>query len=150
MLKYTLTGTDAGYLSVSGSRVKYRTNIVEPKILKFNLKVHAQGDGINGKSHTKEFPTTILIQGCDNEANTISNPSETAWKTNVLNDNPTRSPTDIAIGSFTYSNPYCKLLKYAIEGDDKDQITLHGTSKITYNTNYVEPRSLKFTLRVYA
>jgi hypothetical protein len=68
----------------------------------------------------------------------------------VLNETPTRSLTDIGIGSFTYSNAYCKLLKYSIEGTDMNEITLVGTSKISYKTNYIEPRTLVFTLRVHA
>lgn len=150
LYKYTVTGTDAVYTQVAGSTFKYRSNIVEPKTLVFNLKVHAQGDGINGKTHTKEFPTTIKIQGCDNEGNTISNPNQNAWKTTVVNETPTRQVTNIAIGGFTYSNAFCKLLKYSIEGADASHITLHGTSKISYKTNYVEPRTLRYTLRVHA
>ena len=75
---------------------------------------------------------------------------ELAWKTTVSNETPSRSPTDIAIGSFTYSNPYCKLHHYSIEGTDAAEITLVGTTKITYKTNYIEPRTLSFTLRVHA
>jgi hypothetical protein len=67
-----------------------------------------------------------------------------------MNETPSRRGTDITIGGFTYSNAYCKLLKYTIEGPDKAHITLHGTSKITYKTDFVEPRTLSFTLRVHA
>ena len=41
-------------------------------------------------------------------------------------------------------------MKYSIEGTDVNVITLSNTNKITYNTNYVEPKTLSFTLRVYA
>jgi hypothetical protein len=80
----------------------------------------------------------------------ISNPSETAWKTTVLNESPNRSTTNIYIGSFTYSNAYCKLLKYSIEGADKSKITLVSTSRIYYRSNEIEPRTLSFILRVHA
>jgi hypothetical protein len=68
-LKYTITGTDAQYVKIScdGTQFEYRTDLVEPlkpRVLVFNLKVHAQGDGINGKTHTQLFPSTITIDGC--------------------------------------------------------------------------------------
>jgi hypothetical protein len=116
----------------------------------YELRVHAQGDTINGKVHIQNFPGTLKIQGCDNEYNRITNPHQRAWKQTVLNDWPTRKPTDITIGGFTYSNAYCKLKKYSLLGTDAKEITLVGTQKITYKTNYNEPRVLRFTLRVHA
>ena len=96
-----------------------------------------------------KYPSTILIQGCDNEANTITNPSFTAFAQTVLNDNPTRANTNVAIGGFTYSNAYCKLLRYSVVGTDASFITISG-STFTYRTNLVEPRTLRFSLRVHA
>jgi hypothetical protein len=120
--------------------------------LKFSLRVHAQGDTINGRHHYQDFPTTIKLQGCDNEDNVITNPNEDAWKTHVDNEVPTRRDTNIAIGGFTYSNPYCKLLKYTVEGEDKALITISG-SRFTYKSNLFEdfkPRVLVFQLKVHA
>jgi hypothetical protein len=151
LLKYTIEGTDKSHITLHGtSKITYKTSFVEPRTLSFTLRVHAQGDGINGKTHQKTYPTTIKIQGCDNEGNTISNPNENAWKTTVLNDLPTRQRTYINIGGFTYSNAYCKLLKYSLHGTDKNVISLHGTTKISYLTAYKEPKTLSFTLRVHA
>ena len=56
------------------------------------------------------------------------------------------------IGGFTYSNPYCKLLKYTVEGADADKITI-SSSTFTYRTDLVEemtPRVLVFSLKVHA
>lgn len=55
----------------------------------------------------------------------------------------------ITIGTFTFSNAYCKFLKYSIEGTDAKEIKLDG-NKVTYKTDYNEPRVLRFSLRVYA
>jgi hypothetical protein len=90
LLKYTAVGEDSNLIRISSSTFSYRTDLIEPKTIKYSLRVHAQGDGINGHTHIQDFPSTILIQGCDNEPNVISNPSELAWKQTVLNDKPTR------------------------------------------------------------
>lgn len=89
-LKQELVGTDAKELTLSGNKVTYKTNYNEPKVLRFSLRVYAYGHGINGRSHYQDFPTTITIRGCDNEANTITNPGEKAFAQNILNDKPTR------------------------------------------------------------
>jgi hypothetical protein len=113
-LKYSIEGTDARYVSVSGKTLTYQTNIREPYTLRFNLRVH----GIGG-TRTQIFPSTIKLQGCDNEKNVITNPGFRAWKQTVRNEYPTRRNTNIGIGDFTYSNPYCKLLKYSVNGFDE-------------------------------
>ena len=118
LLKYSITGTDYRIVTVSGSTVTYKTDIVEPRELRFNLRVHAQGDRINGRYHYKDFSTYIRLQGCDNEANVITNPKESAWKQTVLNETPNRGWTNVAIREFTYSNPYCKRFKYTVVGED--------------------------------
>lgn len=123
-MKYSVNGEDAKYIKISGSTFTYKTNLIEPKTLKYNIRVHAQGDGINGHTHVQDFPSTILIQGCDNEGNTISNPGFKAWKQTVLNDLPTRKNTDVVLGGFTYSNAFCKLLKYSIVGTDASIVTV--------------------------
>lgn len=68
----------------------------------------------------------------------------------MVNEYPTRKATTIRFGTFTFSNPYCKLLKYTVEGDDAKEVTISGTSSLTYKTDYNEPRTLKFNLRVHA
>jgi len=91
LLRYSILGTDKALITLHGtSKITYNTNFVEPKTLSFTLRVHAQGDGINGKNHYQDYPTTIKIQGCDNEANTITNPSKAAWADIVLNKSPSR------------------------------------------------------------
>ena len=117
---------------------------MEPKTIEFNLRVH----GIGG-TRTQTFPSTIKIQGCDNEKNDITNPGERAWRYTVLNDRPTRRNTNIGIGGFTYSNAYCKFLKYSIVGEDASLLSVSG-STFTYQTNLLEPRTLKYSLRVHA
>ena len=67
-----------------------------------------------------------------------------------MNDNPTRQNTEINIGEFTFSNAYCKFLKYSLSGTDASQIILDNPTKITYRTDYVEPRTLSFNLVVHA
>ena len=88
-----------------------------------------------GGTRFQDFPSTIVIEGCDNENNTISNPNEAAWKTTRVNESPSRGTQRITIGSFTYSNPYCKLLKYSVSGTDASQITI-SNSYFNYKTNF--------------
>jgi hypothetical protein len=97
-LKYSIHGTDKNHVSVSGSTVTYHTNLKEPRTLSYTLRVHAQGDGINGKSHYQDFASTIKIQGCDNENNVISNPHENAWKTDVKIHTPKRGTETLNVG----------------------------------------------------
>jgi hypothetical protein len=59
---------------VLGSVITYKSNIKEPKTLKFDLEVTSVGG-----TRRATFPSEIIIQGCDNEANTITNPSQNAW-----------------------------------------------------------------------
>jgi hypothetical protein len=59
LYKYSISGTDSAHVSVSGTTFKYKTNFLEPRTLKFSIWVHAQGDGINGKSHKKEYKSSI-------------------------------------------------------------------------------------------
>jgi len=149
LLKYTAVGEDAKLITISGSTFTYQTNLIEPKTIKYSLRVHAQGDGINGHTHIQDFPSTILIQGCDNEGNVISNPSFKAWKQTVLNDLPTRKNTDVVLGGFTYSNAFCKLLHYSIVGTDASIVTVKDKT-VTYKTDLLEPRTLRFSVRVHA
>ena len=68
------------------------------------------------------------------------------------NETPTRSNTNIVIGGFTYSNLYCKLLKYTVEGTDASLLTISGSTFI-YRTDLFEdftPRILVFSLKVHA
>ena len=82
-MSFHLEGTDASKLKItnwksydpSGAIFTYPTNIKEPYTLRFNILVRSVGN------RYARFPSTILIQGCDNEANTITNPKEYAWKT---------------------------------------------------------------------
>jgi hypothetical protein len=148
--KYTVNGADATHITISSNVLRYKTNFVEPRTLNFNLKVHAYGDTWNGASHNKDFASSIKIQGCDNEGNSITNPGNSAWNPNVVNETPTRQNTNIAFGSFSFSNPYCKFLKYTISGTNANEITLDNPNKITYRTNYVEPKTLNFILTVHA
>jgi hypothetical protein len=82
-MRYVLEGTDASKLKITGwstynpygAIFTYPTNIREPYTLRFNILVYAVGNRYG------RFPSTIQIQGCDNEANTITNPKEYAWKT---------------------------------------------------------------------
>ena len=119
LLKYSIHGTDKSVITLHGtSKISYPTAYREPKTLSFTLRVHAQGDGINGKNHYKDYPTTIKIQGCDNEANTVSNPGQNAWKEAITNGLPSRKWTARSIKEFHYTNAYCKRLKYTITGTD--------------------------------
>jgi hypothetical protein len=147
-LKYSLEGTDAKELILSGNKVTYKTNYNEPKVLRFSLRVYAYGHGINGKNHYQDFPTTITVRGCDNEANTISNPSEKAFAQNILNDKPTRGRQTRDIGSFTYSNQYCNWWRFTIEGRDTRYVAVSGKT-LYYYTNIREPYTLSFNLRVW-
>ena len=88
--KYSVTGTDASHITIENDVLKYKTDFVEPRTLSFNLKVHAYGDTLNGASHNKDFASSIKIQGCDNESNTISNQGNSAWNPAVVNETPTR------------------------------------------------------------
>jgi len=150
LLKYSVSGTDVSHVSVSSSTFTYKTNFKEPRTLNFNLIVHAQGDGINGKTHIQSFPSSIKIQGCDNESNTISNPNENAWKRIVMQESPSRGRMNRNIGGFTFSNAYCKLLKYSLTGTHASYVTVHGTTHISYKTDLREPFKIKFNLRVHA
>jgi hypothetical protein len=49
----------------------------------------------------------------------------------VLNDEPSRKNTDVDLGVFTYSNPYCKLLSYSINGNDAYIVTVARKKPIT-------------------
>ena len=98
---YEITGTDSDKVSVTNTNhLTYKTDIAEPKMLSFDLVVHGAG----GKS--KAFPTTIELNGCSSEENIITNAS---WNTEIVNEDPTRSDTDISIPEFTFSNSYCGL-----------------------------------------
>ena len=150
--KYTIEGTDKDEITLVGtSKISYKTDYIEPRTLSFTLRVHAQGDGIHGAVRQITYPTTIKVQGCDNEANVITNPDTTAWKTNVLNDEPTRSNTIITIGGFTYSNPYCGLLRYELSGQNfVDGLISVSGNKFTYKTDKIEPFNYDFQLWVIA
>jgi len=150
-MSFHLEGTDASKLKITGWKsydpsnaiVTYPTNIREPYTLRFNILVKSVGNRYG------RFPSTILIQGCDNEANTITNPNEAAWKTKTINESPNRSWTNIAIREFTYSNAYCKRLKYSVHGKDVAYMSVSGTT-LRYRSNIQEPKTLEFTLRVHA
>ena len=62
-LRYEVTGTDVnnGYLSVTGNKFTYKTDLLEPKLYNFKLWVIAQGDGINGRSHRTYFTTDLRL-----------------------------------------------------------------------------------------
>jgi hypothetical protein len=102
--------------------------VKEPVHYYFNIRVHAQGHGINGKNHYKDFKTKVTILGCDNEANTISNPNEVAWKTNVLQETPNRGWMSITIKGFKYSNKNCPLHGYTITGTDAAYVKVSGSN----------------------
>lgn len=69
-LFYEIKNHESSYMSLWGDKITYKSNIKEPKTLKFDLVVTAEGG-----TRTQTFSSSILIQGCDNEANTITNPS---------------------------------------------------------------------------
>jgi hypothetical protein len=82
----------------------------------------------------------------------ITNPGQKAWLYHVDNERPTRRETNRGIGTFTYSNPYCKWLRYTVEGTDAKLIRISHQTFI-YRTDLFEdfkPRVLVFSLKVHA
>ena len=136
-MRFAVDGTDASKIKITGWKtydpsnaiVTYPTNIKEPYTLRFNILVYAVGNRYN------RFPSTIVLQGCDNEANIITNPNESAWKTKQINENPNRSWTNIRINEFTYSNPYCKRLKYSVHGKDVAYMSIYSGTYLRYRSN---------------
>jgi hypothetical protein len=87
----------------------------------FSLKVHAQGDGINGAVHTQLFPSTITIDGCASEAITITN---NGFTPDITYQGSARGWETYNIPDFTISSPYCPFHKYEIT---RETDRLHGS-----------------------
>jgi len=67
-------GHDVNNVWISGNNVEYKTNIKEPFTHKFDLIVNAVGGSRFGK-----FPSTIQLNGCQYQNNTISIVSNSGW-----------------------------------------------------------------------
>jgi hypothetical protein len=74
LMSYTLMGHDPSKVWISGSNVEYKTNIQEPFTHKFDLLVNAVGGSRFGK-----FPSTIQLNGCPIQNNTISIRRTGSW-----------------------------------------------------------------------
>ena len=145
LLSYTLMGHDINNVWISGNNVEYKTNIKEPFTHKFDLIVTAMGGSRFGK-----FPSTIKLNGCPYQPNTISIRPNGNWPNWTYTGN-TRNPINYSIPGFSYSNPYCLWLKYTIDSQDPEaEIKMVGTTVINYKTAFREPHKSNFVLKVHA
>lgn len=83
---------------------------MKPRVLVFTLNVHFQGDGINGASHFKGYPSTITIDGCATDPMKIVTP----WTQDRNNLSPQRKKEVIQIPDFKIDNPYCPFDHYEL------------------------------------
>lgn len=121
-MKYSVIGPDANLIKISYHTFTYKTNLFEdfkPRVLVFSLKVHAQGDGINGKTHTQLFPSTIRINGCDKPG--VLSVRNNGWVVDRLNETPKRAKETLVIPDFPISIPYCPFSHYTISRDTSRQ-----------------------------
>jgi hypothetical protein len=105
-------------ITIVKDKFTYKTNLLEdhkPRVLVFNLKVHAQGDGINGKTQTQLFPSKITINGCDKKG--VLTVTNNGWVVDRINNNPKRKKESIPIPDFKISTPYCPFSHYSISRD---------------------------------
>ena len=83
------------------------------------MNVHFQGDGINGASHFKGYPSTITIDGCDKPG--VLSVTNQGWVVNRVNNNPKRAKETLNIPDFKISTPYCPFSHYSISRDTVNQ-----------------------------
>jgi hypothetical protein len=103
-----------GYVRISGNNVQVTTTIREPYTHTFDLIVTGRGGSRYGK-----FPSTIQLNGCPYQPNTISIIPNGNWPNWTLTSN-TRNEVAYNIPGFRYSNPYCLWIKYTIESQDPE------------------------------
>jgi hypothetical protein len=130
-------------ISGDGTQFEYRTDLVEhlkPRVLVFNLKVHAQGDGINGKTHTQLFPSTITIDGCAHDK--INKVTHT-WKVQqeFRHGNLKRKEQSVKIPTFTIDVPYCPFHYYHITDSTNAPVPYVDVGTADRNCNEANPYS---------